>query len=111
MDNFLTGDEVSSLRESCLELVGEMDPKAHRGVFSTTEHNQVKIIYVSDDGFSSVHPCFIWENGKSGDINVCRNKTLNCYPNYTNGLYSENYLSNTKPNTLNILFVILVILV
>ena len=41
---------------------------------------------------------FIWETGESGDINVCRNKTLNCYPNYVNGLYSENTLSNTKPN-------------
>ena len=41
---------------------------------------------------------FIWETRESGDINVCRNKTLNCYPNYMNGLYSENNLSNTKPN-------------
>ena len=42
--------------------------------------------------------CFIWETGESGDINVFWKKTLNCYPNYTNGLYSENNLSNTKPN-------------
>ena len=34
------------------------------------------------------------ETGESGDINVCSNKTLSCYPNYTNGLYSENNLSN-----------------
>ena len=54
-------------------------------------------------------PSFIWEIGESGDENVYWNKTLNCYPNYTNGLYSENNLSNTKPNNkLNILFVILV---
>ena len=44
VNDFLTEDEVSSLRESCLELVGEMDPNEHRGVFSTTEHNQVKKI-------------------------------------------------------------------
>ena len=41
---------------------------------------------------------FIWKTGESGDINVCQNKTLNCYPNYMNGLHSENNLSNTKPN-------------
>ena len=38
---------------------------------------------------------FIWETRESGDINVCWNKTLNCYPNNMNGLYSENNLSNT----------------
>ena len=46
---------------------------------------------------------FIWETGESGDINVCQNTTLNCYPNYMNRSYSENNLSNTKPNKLNIL--------
>ena len=25
---------------------------------------------------------FIWETRESGDINVCQNKTFNCYPNY-----------------------------
>ena len=41
VEDFLTPDEVESLRDSCLELVRGMDPKEHRGVFSTTDHNQV----------------------------------------------------------------------
>ena len=24
---------------------------------------------------------FKWETGESGDINMCQNKTINCYPN------------------------------
>lgn len=41
IEDFLTQDEVKTLRESCLKLVREMDPKEHHGVFSTTSHNQV----------------------------------------------------------------------
>jgi len=41
LEDFLTAEEVTSLRESCLELVGEMDPNENHGVFSTTDHNQV----------------------------------------------------------------------
>ena len=41
VDDFLTPDEVSCMRSSMLRLVEGMDPKEHRGVFSTTSHNQV----------------------------------------------------------------------
>ena len=44
---------------------------------------------------------FIWETGESGDINVCRNKTLNCYPNNTNELcmYRQSPVKTPMVNT------------
>ena len=41
VDNFLSQDEVKDMRGEILKLVQEMDPKQHRGVFSTTVHHQV----------------------------------------------------------------------
>ena len=42
MEDFLTAEEVESLKSGCARLVEGMDPREHRGVFSTTEHNQVR---------------------------------------------------------------------
>ena len=42
--NFLTQSEVKMLRSRILDLVDEMDPSEHRGVFSTTSHDQVRVM-------------------------------------------------------------------
>ncbi len=43
VENFLTEDEVESLKSSCFKLVDDMDPREHKGVFSATDHKQVSI--------------------------------------------------------------------
>ncbi len=42
VENFLSQDEVQSLRNEMMKLAGEMDPKEHRGIFSTTKHENVR---------------------------------------------------------------------
>ena len=41
IENFVNQNEVKSMKDEILKLVDLMDPKEHKGVFSTTEHNQV----------------------------------------------------------------------
>ena len=36
LDNFLTEEEVKGMRNACDNLVQNMDPEVHRGVFSAT---------------------------------------------------------------------------
>ena len=36
VENFLTADEVESMRNGCWQLVEDMDPSIHKGVFSGT---------------------------------------------------------------------------
>ena len=43
MEDFLTAEEVESLKSGCARLVEGMDPKEHRGVFSTTDNNQIQV--------------------------------------------------------------------
>jgi hypothetical protein len=62
VEDFLTEDEVNSLRESCAQLVRDMDPNDHRGVFSTTEHNQVPRHHLN----------YYTENGEKVFKNYCR---------------------------------------
>ena len=50
VENFLTACAVESLRASCGRLVSEMDPAEHRGVFSTTSHNQARDEYFLNSG-------------------------------------------------------------
>ncbi|TRY64173.1 hypothetical protein TCAL_10328 [Tigriopus californicus] len=50
IEDVLSIDEVNTLKESCLQLVREMDPKEHHGVFSTTSHNQAKDDYFLESG-------------------------------------------------------------
>lgn len=50
LENFLSPEEVSGLRAEILRLVREMDPAQHRGIFSTTEHNQANDKYFLDSG-------------------------------------------------------------
>ena len=37
--------------------------------------------YLLSEKILQVKLIFIWETGESGDINICQNKTSNCYPN------------------------------
>ena len=41
IENFVNQNEVKAMKNEILKLVDEMDPKEHKGVFSTTSHNQV----------------------------------------------------------------------
>ena len=44
IENFLNQNDVDSMKKEILKLVEEMNPLEHRGVFSTTSHNQVKYL-------------------------------------------------------------------
>ena len=41
IENFVNQNEVKDMKDEILKLVDAMDPKEHKGVFSTTSHNQV----------------------------------------------------------------------
>ena len=84
-----------NVQESSLNCISNSDWSKSGFGYSFSGKSFLLSLYFSTD--------FIWEVEESGDINVCWNKTLNCYPNYTNGLYSENNLSNKKPNKFLIL--------
>lgn len=45
IENFLTKDEVTNIRNEIYDIVEKMDPKTDRGVFSTTGCQQVKQKY------------------------------------------------------------------
>jgi len=47
---FLEQDEVASIRSACTQLVEEMDPQKHRGIFSTTNHQQASDKYFLQSG-------------------------------------------------------------
>jgi hypothetical protein len=51
VDNFLSQDEVTDLRSEIMKLVHEMDPKKHRGVFSTVSPVQVYYQYILIQAF------------------------------------------------------------
>ena len=42
VEDFLEQIDVHAMKKEILELVDKMDPNEHRGVFSTTSHNQVR---------------------------------------------------------------------
>ena len=42
VEDFLEQIDVQAMKKEILELVDKMDPNEHRGVFSTTSHNQVR---------------------------------------------------------------------
>ena len=44
VENFLTDGEVLDMKNSILKLISDMDPKEHRGIFSTDNHQQVNIL-------------------------------------------------------------------
>ncbi|XP_023328342.1 phytanoyl-CoA dioxygenase domain-containing protein 1 homolog isoform X2 [Eurytemora carolleeae] len=48
--NFLSLGEVDSLRAACSQLVQDMDPAQHRGIFSTTDHQQATDTYFLNSG-------------------------------------------------------------
>jgi len=50
IEDFLSQDDVSSLREACAKLVQDMDPSEHKGQFSTTDHQQGKDPYFLQSG-------------------------------------------------------------
>jgi len=50
VEDFLEQKDVQAMKKEILELVDEMDPNEHRGVFSTTSHNQAKDDYFLDSG-------------------------------------------------------------
>lgn len=47
---FLSQDEVAAIKSACSQLVEEMDPKKHRGIFSTTNHPYAKDTYFLESG-------------------------------------------------------------
>jgi phytanoyl-CoA hydroxylase len=47
---FLTQDEVASIKSACNQLVQDMDPGKHRGIFSTTNHQQASDTYFLESG-------------------------------------------------------------
>lgn len=50
VNNFLTQEEVTSMRNEILKLVNDMDPNEHKGVFSTTKHHQANDTYFLESG-------------------------------------------------------------
>ena len=44
VEDFLTEAEVLEMKNSILKLISDMDPKEHRGIFSTDNYQQVKMI-------------------------------------------------------------------
>lgn len=75
--NFLTNEEVESLRASCYQLVEEMNPKDHSTIFSTTDQQQAKSSYFLDSGDKV---CYFFEpeafNDK-GDLKISKHLSLN----------------------------------
>jgi len=47
---FLEQAEVASIRSACTQLVEDMDPQKHRGIFSTTNHQQASDQYFLESG-------------------------------------------------------------
>ena len=45
IENFVNQNEVKAMKDEILKLVDDMDINEHKGVFSTTSHNQVCILY------------------------------------------------------------------
>ena len=44
IEDFLSQDEVRSVKEEIFKIVDEMDPNEHKGIFSTTSRSQVRKI-------------------------------------------------------------------
>ena len=43
IENFINQNDVKAMKEEINDLVDKMNPQEHKGVFSTTSRNQVKI--------------------------------------------------------------------
>ena len=43
LENFINQNDVKAMKEEINDLVDKMNPREHKGVFSTTSRNQVKI--------------------------------------------------------------------
>eukprot|EP00088_Acartia_fossae_P021820 TRINITY_DN23182_c0_g1_i2.p1 TRINITY_DN23182_c0_g1~~TRINITY_DN23182_c0_g1_i2.p1 ORF type:complete len:296 (-),score=40.53 TRINITY_DN23182_c0_g1_i2:43-909(-) len=50
VQGFLEQNEVSSIRAACTQLVQDMNPSEHRGIFSTTDHQQSSDTYFLESG-------------------------------------------------------------
>eukprot|EP00095_Tigriopus_kingsejongensis_P005332 maker-scaffold779_size98098-snap-gene-0.23 protein:Tk05332 transcript:maker-scaffold779_size98098-snap-gene-0.23-mRNA-1 annotation:"phytanoyl- dioxygenase domain-containing protein 1" len=78
VEDFLSPQEVGTLRESCMRLVHDMDPKEHKGVFSTVSHNQAKDDYFMASG-DKIR--FFFENnafdGESSELKLPKGDCLN----------------------------------
>ena len=51
IENFVNQNEVKDMKDEILKLVDAMNPKEHKGVFSTTSHNQVRTTYLDISNF------------------------------------------------------------
>ena len=59
VEDFLEQKDVQAMKKEILDLVDEMDPNEHRGVFSTTSHNQVWLFYLENNIMSGLHVIII----------------------------------------------------
>jgi len=50
IDNFLSPEEVTAIRDEIYKIVEEMDPETDRGVFSTVDHGQTRDTYFLESG-------------------------------------------------------------
>ena len=80
VEDFLTQDEVSSIKAACRELVRDMDPKVHRGVFSAKGDQNDK--QTDDDYFmeSNDKIRFFFETDafdSNGELQMAKESSLN----------------------------------
>jgi len=77
LEDFLTDEEVSSLRNACHALIDNFQPDQHRCVFTTTDHKQSRDTYFLESG-DKIR--YFFEEGaldENGQLLVDKDRALN----------------------------------
>jgi len=77
VENFLSGEEVESLKDEMYKLVEGMDPTTEKGTFSTTDHEQCRDTYFLESA-DKIRYFFEQEAfDENGDLQMEKQKSLN----------------------------------